>query len=71
MPDLFYQTCPEPYPADVNAFADALEEIMVDGTHDLDAIAAALNARRVTTGGHDVAWTPGTLAVYLAELANA
>lgn len=71
MSDLFHQTRPDqPYPAEVTAFADHLEAIMADGTHDLAALAAALTARRVVAGGHD-AWTPETLSRYLAELANA
>ena len=71
MSDLFYQTRPDPpYPADVTAFADHLEAIMADGTHDLGAIAAALNARRVSSGGRET-WTPETLSAYFAELANA
>lgn len=71
MSDLFHQTRPyPPYPAEVTVFADHLEAIMADGTHDLAAIAAALNARRVSVAGHD-AWTPETLSRYFAELANA
>jgi hypothetical protein len=70
MRELFNQTCLEPYPADVTAFADELEDIMADGTHDLAAIAAALNARRIVAGGRG-AWSPETLSAYFAELANA
>ena len=71
MSDLFHQTRPDPpYPAEVTAFADQLEAIMADGTHDLAGIVAALNARRAVAGGHD-AWTPETLSRYFAELANA
>jgi hypothetical protein len=71
VPDLFNQTRPAvPYPPDVTAFADRLEEIMADGTHELDAIVAALNARKVAAGGH-AAWTPASLSAYFAELANA
>jgi hypothetical protein len=71
MPDLFNQTRPEkPYPPDVTAFADSLEAIMADGTYDLAAIAAALNARGVVAGGHE-SWTPERLSTYFAELANA
>jgi hypothetical protein len=71
MPDLFHQTRPDPpYPAEVTAFADQLEAIMADGTHDLGAIAAALNARGVFAGGR-ASWTPETLGAYFAELANA
>lgn len=71
MSDLFHQTRPDPpYPAEVTAFADQLEAIMADGTHDLAAIVAALNARRVVAGGHDV-WTPERLSCYFADLANA
>jgi hypothetical protein len=70
MPDLFHQTAPEqPYPAEASAFADRLEEIMGDGTYDLDAIAGALNARHVVSGGRET-WTPETLAAYFAELAS-
>ena len=70
MPDLFHQSAPEPpYPPEVTAFAERLEEIMSDGTYDLAAIVAGLNARRVTSGGH-AAWTPDVLSAYLAELAN-
>jgi hypothetical protein len=69
--DLFHQTRPDPpYPLEVSAFADQLESIMADGTHDLGAIVAALNARRVTAGGHET-WTPESLSAYFAELANA
>ena len=68
--DLFHQTQPDPpYAAEVTAFADALESIMSDGTYDLAAIAAGLNARRVVSGGHD-RWTPETLSAYFAQLAN-
>jgi hypothetical protein len=69
--DLFHQTRPDPpYPPEVTAFADQLEAIMADGTYDLGAIAAALNARQVSAGGHG-AWTPESLSAYFAELANA
>jgi hypothetical protein len=68
---VFHQTRPNPlYPAEATAFADQLEAIMADGTHDLAAIVAALNARRVTAGGH-TSWTPESLSAYLAQLANA
>ncbi len=71
MSDLFYQTRPDPpYPAEVTAFADQLEDIMADGTCDLGAIAAALNARHVSAGGR-ATWTPETLSAYFAQLANA
>ena len=71
MSDLFYQTRPNPpYPAEVTAFADQLEAIMADGTHDLAGIAAALNARHIVAGGR-TEWTPETLRAYFAELANA
>ena len=71
MSDLFNQTRPEqPYAPDVTAFADALEDVMADGTHGLAAIADALNARRVAAGGRS-AWTPEILSAYFAELANA
>lgn len=71
MPDLFTQTRPaEGYPADATAFADALELIMAGGVHELGAIAAALNERRVVAGG-TANWTPETLGAYLARLANA
>jgi hypothetical protein len=71
MPDLIHQTAPNPpYPVEVSAFADQLEEIMGDGTYDLAAIAAGLNARHVVAGGRE-RWTPENLSAYLAELANA
>jgi hypothetical protein len=71
VPDLFHQTRPDPpYPAEVTAFADQLEAIMADGTYDLGAIAAALNARKVSAGGHGT-WTPESLGAYFAQLANA
>jgi hypothetical protein len=71
VPDLFYQTRPaEGYPADATVFADALEAIMADGTHDLAGMAAGLNARGVTAGGHS-SWTPEALSAYLAALADA
>ena len=71
MPDLFYQTRPaQGYPPEASAFADALEAVMADGTHDLPGIAAALNAEGTTVVGRP-GWTPETLAAYLAELANA
>lgn len=70
MSDLFHQTAPDsPYPAEVSAFADRLEQIMGDGTYDLAAIARALNTRHVVSGGHDT-WTPATLEAYFAELAS-
>jgi hypothetical protein len=69
--DLFHQTRPDPpYPPEVTAFADQLEAIMADGTYDLGAIVAALNARGVSAGGHGT-WTPESLSAYFAELANA
>ncbi len=69
--DLFYQTRPDPpYPPEVSAFADHLEAIMADGTYDLPAIVAALNARGASAGGRE-RWTPETLSAYFAELANA
>jgi hypothetical protein len=69
--DLFYQTRPDPpYPPEARAFADQLEAIMADGTYDLYAIAAALNARRVSAGGRGT-WTPESLSAYFSELANA
>jgi hypothetical protein len=69
--DLFHQTRPDPpYPAEVTAFADQLEAIMADGTYDLAAIAAALNARRAFPDGRG-SWTPESLSAYFAELANA
>jgi hypothetical protein len=71
MSDPFHQTRPNPpYPPEVTAFADELEAIMADGTHDLAAIAAALNARGIVSGGR-AAWSPETLAASFAELANA
>jgi hypothetical protein len=71
MPDLFYQTRPAGgYPAEATVFADALEDIMADGTHDVPGIASALTARGVIAGGHS-AWTPDALCAYLAALANA
>jgi hypothetical protein len=70
MADAFHQTAPEPpYPPEVSAFADRLEEIMGAGTHDLDGIVAGLNARRTASEGHS-AWTRDVLMTYLAELAN-
>lgn len=69
--DPFHQTAPDPpYAPDVNAFADDLEAVMSDGTHDLAGIAAALSARRTVAGGHR-SWTPETLSVFLAGLAKA
>lgn len=71
MSDVFHQTRPEPpYPADASAFADQLEAIMADGTHELPAIAAALNARHVVAGGR-ATWSPEILSAYFAELAGA
>jgi hypothetical protein len=71
VPDLFNQTAPAmPYPSDVTAFADALEALMADGTHDLTGIVAGLNARHVAAGGR-AQWTPESLTAYFAELANA
>jgi hypothetical protein len=70
MPDAFHQTAPEPpYPPDVHAFADRLEEIMGGGTYDLDGIVASLNAPPTASGGHS-SWTRDILTTYLAELAN-
>jgi hypothetical protein len=62
-----HQTLPVPYPEDVDRFADALEEIMSDGTHELDAIAEELNARGVRSGGRE-RWNADVLTSYLAEL---
>jgi hypothetical protein len=71
VPDLFYQTRPaEGYSADATVFADALEAIMADGTHDLAGIAAGLNARGIAAGGLS-SWTPEALSTYLAALADA
>ena len=67
--EFFNQTCPEPYAPDVIAFADELEDIMRDGTHELAGIVAALNARHVVAGGRGN-WTPETLSAYFAELAS-
>lgn len=69
MSDPFRQTAPSPpYPAAATAFADALEAVMADGTHDLPGIVAALNAR--AAAGSDP-WTPERLAAEFAALANA
>jgi hypothetical protein len=71
MAKLSAQTAPDrPYPPEATKFADQLESIMGDGTHDLAGIAAALNARRIVAGGRSE-WTAQTLRAYLAELANA
>lgn len=71
MSDLFNQTRPkQPYSPEVAAFADALEAVMADGTHDLAGIATGLNARHVAAGDRSN-WTPETLGSYLADLANA
>ncbi len=71
MSDLFHQTLPAAgYSAEATALADALEDVMADGTHDLDGIVAALN-RRGSTGPGQAAWTTAGLAAHLAELANA
>lgn len=71
MPDFFYQTLPKDgYPPEATAFADALEDVMADGTHDLPAIAAALTSRGIIANGH-TEWTPENLSAYLATLANA
>lgn len=71
MAKLSSQTAPAtPYPPEVTKFADQLEAIMADGTHDLAGIAAGLNARGVVAGGRRE-WTPETLSAYLAELADA
>jgi len=70
MAKLSAQTAPDvPYPPEVTAFADQLEAIMADGTHDLDAIVAALNARGVASGGHTT-WTAESLSMYFGQLAN-
>jgi hypothetical protein len=69
--DLFNQTRPgTSYPAEATTFADALEALMADGTHDLPGIAAGLNARKIAAGGRSE-WTPESLTAYFAELANA
>jgi len=69
MRDPFRQTAPQPpYPPEASAFADALEAVMADGTHDLPGIVAALNAR---AGAGTTPWTPERLAAELAALANA
>lgn len=62
-----HQTRPVPYPEDVERFADALEAVMSDGTHELAAIAEGLNARGVRAGGRE-RWNAEVLASYLAEL---
>jgi len=69
MRDPFRQTAPEPpYAPEASAFADALEAVMADGTHDLPGITAALNARLAADA---TLWTPDTLAAEFARLANA
>jgi hypothetical protein len=66
--DPFRQTAPEPpYSAAASAFADELEAVMADGTHDLAGIAAALNARAPGAAP----WTAERLAAELATLASA
>lgn len=60
---------PNPYPAEVDAFADALEDVMRDRTYDLAEIAAGLNRRAIACAGRTT-WTAETLAAFLAELAN-
>lgn len=70
MYDPAHQTNPIPYPAEVTAFADALEDIMRDRTYELERIAEGLNARGIVSGGRR-AWTAESLAAYLHELANA
>jgi hypothetical protein len=60
---------PNPYPPEVDAFGDALEQIMRDRTYGLAEIAAALNRRGIVCAGR-TSWTAETLAAYLAELAN-
>ncbi len=70
MADLGRQTKPVPYPDEVVRFGDALESIMEDGTHDLDAIVAQLNARGVRVGDRTT-WTPESFRTLVAELAAA
>ena len=70
MADLGRQTKPVPYPDEVVRFGDALESIMEDGTHDLDAIVAQLNARGVRVGDQ-TAWTPENFRTLVAALAAA
>jgi hypothetical protein len=71
MSDPFYQTLPKDgYPPEAAAFADALEDVMNDGTHDLAGIAAGLTSRGIIANGHTT-WTPEILSAYLAKLANA
>ena len=70
MVDLGRQTKPHPYPDDVVRFGDALESIMGEGVHDLDAIVAQLNARGIRAGGR-TQWTPGSFRSFVAELASA
>jgi hypothetical protein len=71
MAKLSAQTAPElPYPPEATKFADQLESIMADGTHDLAGIAAGLNERHIVAVGRSE-WTAETLRAYLAELANA
>lgn len=62
-----HQTQPVAYPHDVERFADAIEAVMSDGTHELSAIADGLNAHGVRAGGRE-RWTAESLAAYLAEL---
>lgn len=59
-----------PYPKDVDAFADALEDIMASHTHDLDGIVSALNNRGISLWG-DSSWTNERLQAALADLADA
>lgn len=70
MADLSRQSKATPYPDEVVRFGDALEAIMEDGTHELDAIVAQLNARHVKAGGHTT-WTPESFRSFVAELAAA
>jgi hypothetical protein len=69
MADLSNPNPPNPYPPEVDAFADALENIMRDRTYALGDIAAGLNQRGISCAGN-ASWTPETLAAYLAQLAN-
>jgi hypothetical protein len=64
------QTKPQPYPDEVVRFGDALEAIMGEGVHDLDAIVAQLNARGVRACGR-THWTPESFRSLVAELAVA
>jgi len=64
--DPAHQTIESPQTAYQNALADALEKIFADGTHDLPAVIAALNATNIKAPD-GAAWTEESFRAVMAD----